>query len=278
MNTDKRNKIKEMLDAAAGIPDGAERSRKYKSIVEILSQEAVRSNDFLHIDEALKIADLVTDDPSKAYLSIIRAITRLNRKDINSFDKAVKITEKIDNFLDLSVALHEIVVAFGKFGIDKKDELIYSKSLDIIQKIPLDTFRSMACRNLSKSMAGTDQIKSLELVNKSIEILENSKGIEPLYLISAFCDTGAVLAGLNDTRSHIFFKKAIAMADYIKDDFEKSAVLLKIVETGIEMGTQLKDENLVNEASVISKGITREYYRTLASNTLKNLVGKNENK
>lgn len=58
------------------------------------------------------------------------------------------------------------------------------------------------------------------------------------------------------------------MTDNIIDDFEKSAVLLKILETGIEIGTKFEDKKLLDDAAGISKGITREYYKTLAKNAL----------
>ena len=262
-------RIKELMDVAAGIPDPAERSRKYKNIVGLLSQEAVRSNDQQHIEEALKIAGMVTDDPSKAYVEIIRAIAGMKRKDKNRFNNAVKISKSIDNNLDLSMALHEIVVGFGRYSIENKDEIIYADSFDLAQKIPLNTYRAMAYRNLSKVMAGIDPKKSLELLDISIEILENSKGIKTIYQILALCDTGSMLARLNDNRSYGFLKKAIAMADSIMDDLEKSAVSLKILETEIEIGIKLKDKKLFDEAAVISKGIKKEYYKTLASNALK---------
>ncbi|HYN44490.1 MAG TPA: hypothetical protein VER35_00675 [Candidatus Limnocylindrales bacterium] len=257
-------KFKEMMDSAAGIPDLVERSRKYKNIVGSLSQQAVRSNDHQYVDEAMKIAGMVTDDPSKAYVEIIRAIVKMKQKEKNTFDEAVKITERIDNDLDLSVALHEIAVGFGRFSIDKKDDLIYSDSLDLVQKIPLNTYRAMALRNLSKVMAGIDQKRSLDLVDRSIEILENSKGIKTMYHILALCDTGAALSLLDDERSYGFIKRAIGISHDIVDDFEKSAVLLKIVETEMSMGIKLNDNELIKEASLISQGIKKEYYKTLA--------------
>jgi hypothetical protein len=262
-------RIKELMDAASCIPDPAERSRKYKNIVGLLSQEAVRSNDQQHIEEAMKIAGMVTDDPSKAYVEIIRAIAKMKRKDKKRFGEAVKITERIDNHLDLSVALHEIVFGFGRYGIDNKDEIIYADSFDLVQKIPLNTYRAMAYRNLSKAMAIIDQKKSLDLLDISIGILENSKEIKTIYHILALCDTGSILARLNDNRSYGFLKKAIAMADSIMDDLDKSAVSLKILETEIEIGIKFKDKKLLDEAAVISKGIKKEYYKTLASNALK---------
>jgi hypothetical protein len=268
MHDENINKIKEIIGSAAGIPDPVERSRKYRTIVGILSQNAVRSNDPEYIEEAMKIAGMVTDDPSKAYVEIIRAISRMNLKDKKTFDETVKITEKTDNDLDLSVGLSEIVFAFGKYGINKKDEMIYSGSLDLVKRIPMDTYRAMAYRNLSKVMADVDQIKSLELLDRSIEILEKSEGIKTIYQILAYCDTSTVLAKLNDNRSYNFFRKAREMADNIMDDFEKSAVLLKILETGVEIGKKFDDEKILDEAVGISKGITREYYKTLANNTL----------
>lgn len=267
MPDDNITRIKELMDAAAAIPDPVESSRKYKNIVGLLSQIAVRSNDQQHIDEALKIAGMVTDDPSKAYVEIIRAIVRMKRKDKNRFDEAVKISQSIDNHLDLSVALHEIVLGFGKYGIDNKNEMIYADSFELVQKIPLNSYRAMAYRNLSK--ASIDPAKSLELLNISIGILENSKEIKTIYQILAFCDTSSMLARLNDNRSYGFLKKAISMADSIMDELERSAVLLKILETEIEIGIKFKDKLLLDEAVVISKGIKKEYYKTLASNALK---------
>lgn len=266
---DNITRIKELIEAAAGITDPAERSRKYKNIVGLLSQEAVRSNDQRHIEESLKIAGMVTDDPSKAYLEIIRAIAKMKQKDKNRFDEAVKISKSIDNDLDLSVALHEIVIGFGRYGIDNKDDMIYADSLDLAQQIPLNSYRAMAYRNLSKVLAGIDPKKSMELLNISIGILEKSKEIKTIYQILAFCDTSSMLAMLNDNRSYVFLRKAIAIADSIMDELERSAVSLKILETEIELGIKFKDKKLLEEAVVISKGIKKEYYKTLASNALK---------
>jgi len=272
MNDDVRTKIEKLVASAAAISDPLERSRKYKNIVALISQEAARSNAPQDIEEAKKIAGLVTDDPSKAYLEIVRAIARMNRKDKNLFDEAVKITEKIDNDLDLSVALSQIVTAFGKYGITKKDDVINSESLGLIEKIPLNTYRALAYRNISQAMAGIDPGSSLELLEKSIDIMENSTGIKTEYLIKAFCETGSILSLLNDERSPVFIKKAIEISSDLVDDFDRSAVLLKIVETELEMGIKLNDKKLIKEASVISKGITKEYYKTLAKNSLEEKI------
>jgi hypothetical protein len=269
MNLDIKTRINKLVASASDISDPLERSRKYKNIVVLISQEAARSNDMHDIEEAKKIAGLVTDDPSKSYLEIIRAIAKMNRKDTNLFDEAVKITGNIDNDLDLSVALSEIVTAFGKYGITKKDEVIFSVSFDLIENISLNTYRAMAYRNISKALAGIDSGRSLELLDRSIDILGNSKGIKTEYLVKAFCETGSILSLLNDERSRGFIKKAIEISSELVDDFDRSAVLLKIVETELEIGTKLNDQELIKEASVISKGITREYYKSLAKNSLK---------
>lgn len=275
MNDDVRTRIEKIVASAAAISDPLERSRRYKNIVFLISQEAARSNDLQDIEYAKKIAGLVTDDPSKAYLEIVRAIAKMNRKDKNLFEEAVKITGKIDNDLDLSVALSLIVTEFGKYGITKKDDMIYSDSLDLIEKIPLNTYRAMVYRNISKEMAGIDRIRSLELLDKSIDILENGKGIKTEYLVSAFCETGSILALLNDERCRGFINKAIEISSELVDDFDRSAVLLKILETELEIGTKLNDQELITEASVISKGITKEYYKTLAKNSLDDKMAHN---
>jgi len=271
MDDNRKKRIGELVTNAQAVTDQVERSRKYKNIAGLICQEAVRSNDMLYLEEAKKIAALVTDDPSKGYVEIVRAIAKLPRKDKTTFDEAVNITEMIDNDLDLSVALHEISVAFGKFGIDKDDKTLYSDCLELIQRIPLDTYRSMALRNISKVMTGKNSPDALQLIEKSIGIIEKSKGIHSIYLVYAFCETAALLAILNDKRSYGFLKKAMTMADGISDGFERSAVLLKILETHIEMGTKLKDEKLLNEAALISKQITKEYYETLAKNALQSI-------
>ena len=272
MTDDAKNRIEKLVASAAAIRDTLERSRKYKSIVVLISQEAARSNDMQDIEDAKKIAGLVTDDPSKAYLEIIRAIAKMNRKDKFIFDEAVKITGKIDNDLDLSVALSLLVTEFGRYGITKKDDVIFSDSFNLIEKIPLNTYRAMAYRNISHAMAGIDPGRSLLLLNKSIDILENSSGIKTEYLVKAFCETSSILALLNDKRSRGFIKKAIDISGDIVDDFDRSAVLLKIVETEFEIGTKLNDPELIKEASVISKGITKEYYKTLAKNSVEEKI------
>jgi hypothetical protein len=273
MNDDVKTRIDKLVASAASIRDPSELSRKYKNIVGLISREAARSNDLKDIEEAKKIAGLVTDDPSKAYVEIIHAIAKMNRKDKDLFNEAVKIAGKIDNDLDLSVALSEIVDAFGKYGITKKDDVTYSDSLDLIKKIPFNTYRAMAYRNISHAIAGIDPGRSLELLDRSIDILGNSKGIKTEYLVKAFCETGSILASLNDERSRGFINKAIEVSNDLVDDFDRSAVLLKIVETELEIGIKLNDPELIKEASVISKGITKEYYKTLAKNSVEEKMG-----
>jgi hypothetical protein len=231
MPEDMKNKIRGMLTFAAMIQEPEERSRKYRNIVGILAQEAVRSGETWYLEEALRTAGLVTEDPSKAYVDIIRAMARIgtNRKDEKILRNALEITERIDNSLDLSVALHEIVVAFAKIGIERKDERILFYYMNLIEKIPFDTYRSSAFRNVAGLQAGANPKRAHELLESAIEIIEKSKGIEPVYLISAFCDIAFLLAKLNDVRSYGFITRAIALADDIADEFEKSAVLLKIV-------------------------------------------------
>lgn len=65
MPGDKKNRIQDMLTHAAGIANPTERSRKYHNIVGILSMEAAWSSDPWFLDEAVKTAGLVTDDPSR---------------------------------------------------------------------------------------------------------------------------------------------------------------------------------------------------------------------
>lgn len=262
-----------MLTSAAGIAEPPERSRKYRNIVGILAQQAAQSADSWCLDEALKTAELVTEDASKAYVEIIRAMAKIgvNRKDEAMLREAVKITELVDNDLDLSVALHENVLALAKLGIDKKDEKMFSYSLELIERIPLNTYRSSAFRNISRLLAGTDPKKAMELLETAIELIERSKDIKPVYLISAFCDIAALLSKLNDKRNYGFLSRTTALADDIADDFEKSAVLLKIVEIEIAIGTERHDEGLLKEASIISEGITKEYYKTLALKAVRTL-------
>ncbi len=259
MQDDKKNKIQDMLTSAAGSAEPAERSRKYRNIVGILAQQAAQSTDSWYLEEALKTAELVTEDASKAYVDIIRAMAKIgaNRKDEAMLREAVKTTGRIDNNLDLSVALHEIGFAFAKYGIDKKDEEIFSYSMALVQGIPLNTFRSLAFRNISRMLAGSNPERAMELLETAIKLIEKSKDTEPVYLVSAFCDIASLLAKLNDKRSYGFLSRAIKLADDVADDFEKSAVLLKIVETEIAIGTQQHDEGLLKEAVMILEGITR---------------------
>ncbi len=270
MPNDKKKKIQDMLTHAAGSAEPAERSRKYRTIVGILAQQAAQSADSWYLEEALKTAQLVTEDASKAYVEIIRAMAKIgaNRKDELMLRQAVKTAGRIDNSLDLSVALHEIGIAFAKYGIDKKDEEIFSYSMALVQGIPLNTFRSSAFRNISRMLAGSNPERAMELLETAIELIEKSKDTEPVYLISAFCDIAALLSKYDDERSYRFIERAITLADDVADDFEKSAVLLKIVETEIAIGTQQHDEGLLKEAIMISEGITREYYKTLAFNAI----------
>jgi hypothetical protein len=273
MQNEKKNRILSMISSASQIRDPAEKSRKYRNIVGILSMEAVRSNDPWYLEEAIKTAELVTDDPSKAYVDIIRAMAKIgtNRKDEETLRKGVGTTGRIDNSLDLSVALHELVAAFARIGIDKKDGRLFSYSLDLSEKIPLNTYHSSALRSIARMQVGANPERALELLGSAIELIEKSKGIEPVFLVSAFCDIASLLSLLNDGRSYGFIKRAITLADGIADEFEKSAVLLKIVETERAIGIKQKDEGLLKESAVLSERITREYYRTLAADAVKNL-------
>jgi hypothetical protein len=273
MADEKKNRILGMISSASQIQDLAEKSRKYRNIVGILSMEAVRSNDPWFLENAIKIAELVTDDSSKAYVDIVRAMAKIgtNRKDEEKLKEGFRITEKIDNNLDLSVALHELVVAFAQIGTDRNDEKLLTYSLDLSEKIPLNTYRSSALRNISRFLIGVNPKRALELLGSAIDLIEKSKDVEPVFLASAFCDIASLLSLLNDGRSYGFIKRAITLADEIADEFEKSAVLLKIVETEKTIGTKQKDEGLLKEAVVLSERITREYYRTLAADAVKNL-------
>lgn len=265
--------FQDILNSAAGISDPAERSRKYKTIIVMLSLEAVRSNDHKFIDQAMKIAELVTFEPSKAYLEINRAITKMKLKDRNTFDETLIITEKIDNDLDKSVALFEIVSAFGKYGIEKNEGKTYSDSLELVQKIPRNSYRASAYRNLSNMLVDTDQEKSRELIDRSIEILENSKEIEPIFNVLAFCETALVLSRLGDKRYLSFLEKAKTLANELTDDFDRSSAFLKALETDIEIGIKFKDKKLLDDAGMISKNITKEYYNTVAITALNKCAG-----
>ena len=273
MNDNLKNRINELVTGAQAIDDATERSRKYRNIIASLSIEAVRSNDLKYIDEAKKISALVTDDPSKASLEIIRAMAKMKRKEKSMFNEAIELTAKIDNDLELSVAFQEISTAYAIFALQNEDDSLYSDSIEIIKRIPMDTYRSMAFRAVSKALSGKDPAKAFELLEISIEIIEKSKGVDNIFLVQAFCETAALLALFNDGRSYILLNKAREIADSMIDDFDRSAVLLKIIETHIEIGTKLKDEKLLNGAAVISKNITKEYYKTLAKIAVKNIHG-----
>lgn len=270
MAGDRKNQINNMIISAASIQDEAERSRKYRTIVGILSAEAIRSNDNWFLEEAVKTAGLVTDDPSKAYVDVIRAMAKIssNKKDEPMLKNALTLAGRISNDVELSVALHEMILAYAKWGVGENDEHILLCALDLIKKLPLDTYRSLALRNISRLLVKSNPGKALEFLEESIEIIENKEN-EPVYLASAFCEIANLLVALKDRRSYGFIKRSIALADDIADDFEKSAVLLKIVETGIAAGTALNDDSLVREAAIISEGISREYYKTLALNAVK---------
>jgi hypothetical protein len=271
MTDEKKNRILTMISSASQIQDLAEKSRKYRNIVGILSMEAVRSNDPWYLEEAIKTAGLVTDDSSKAYVDIIRAMSKIgtNRKDEETLKEGVKITGRIDNNLDLSVALHELVVAFARIGTDRKDENLISYSLDLSEKIHFNTFHSSALRNIARLQVGANPKRALELLGSAIELIEKSKDVEPVFLASAFCDTAMLLSLLNDGRSYGFIKRAVTLADGIADEFEKSAVLLKIVETESAIGSKQKDEGLLKEAVMLSERITKEYYKTLGADAVK---------
>lgn len=271
MPDEKKNRMLDVLASAAGIEEPIERSRKYRSIVGILLQEAVRIGDRWYLEEAIRTAGLVTDDPGKAYVEVIRAMAKIgtNKKDEQILSEAVKITGRIGSDLDLSVALHELAVAFAKIGIDKNDENIFSRSLDLAEKIPLNTYHSSALRNASRMRATKDPKKALELLEVAISLIEKSEGTEPVYLIHAYCDIASMLSMLGDNRSRGFIRRAIVLAGEITDDFEKSAVLLRILETENAIGIKEKDESLLKEAAALSEKITKEYYKTLALNAIK---------
>lgn len=273
MTEDKKKRMQQMIASASLIEDLSERSRKYRNIIGVLSYEATRSDDAWYLEEAIKTASLVTEDRSKAYVDIVRAMAKIgiNRKDEKMLARALKITESIDNNLDISVALHEIAVALAKLGMDKKDEGFISRSLELIQKIPMNTYVSSAYRNISRLIAGLDPERAKELLETAIEVIEKSKDVEPVYLASAYCDIASLLSKFNDGRSYGFIKKALELADGIEDDFEKSAVLLKIVETESIIGAEKNEDALLKEAAKISKGITREYYRSLAQEAIKGI-------
>lgn len=261
---EKKNRIETLIKSALEIKESEERARKLRNVVGILSFEAIRAGDAWYLDEALKTAKLVEIEASKAYVDIIKAMAKIgvNKKNDETLKEALKIADSIDNNLDLSVALHEIVVAFAKLGHD---------SLSLMEKIPLNTYRSSALRNISKLLTGSNPSKAVELLEMAIAEIENI-GIESVYLINAYCDTAALLSIFNDGRSYSFLKRATALAENVVDEFEKSAVLLKIAETEIDIGTKKKDEKLLKEAVRISEGITREYYKTMAMDAVQSAV------
>ncbi len=200
MTEERKKQIMEQISSASQIEDDAERGRKFRNIVSALCLEFGRTGDRWFLDEAKKTAGLVTDDPSKAYLEITKTMAKvsINKNDDMMLDEALKITEKITDEIELSVALHEVVQAHAVIGINRKDEVLFSRSLDLINRIPRDTYRSSAYRNISRGLIKSNPEKSKQLLETSIEIIEGKK-IEPLFLASAFLDISHLLATLNDT-------------------------------------------------------------------------------
>jgi len=272
MSDNKKKHIRDMLDRTASIADPGERSRKYRNVVATLSFDAVRSNDMWYIEEALKTARLVTDDTSMAYVDVIRAMAKMgtNNKDEKKLYEALEITGLIDNPLSKSVSLHAIVTALGKVAIEKNDEKLLEAALYQSTRIPLITYRSSALRNISRHLSATNPGKAQELLDAAIELIEENKDIQPIFRVFAYCDIASLLAIFNDSRSSEFIKRSIAIADNIADDFERSAILLKIVEVEIAIGNKKNDKIMLNDALAISKIITKEYYKTLAHHAIHN--------
>ena len=265
MTEDRKKQIIEQISSAAKIDEGAERGRKFRNIVGALCLEFVRTGDRWFLDEAIKTAGLVTDDPSKAYLEIAKTMAKvsINKNDAGMLDEALKITEKITDEIELSVALHDVVQAQAVIGIKQNNETLFSRSIDLINRIPRDTYRSSTYRNIARMIMKSNPGKARRFLDKSIEIIEGKK-IEPLFLASAFLDISHLLATLNDMRYGDFLRKAIELVDKMEDESDISAILLKTIETEIALAKLLKDDILRQEASGHSERISREYYKTLS--------------
>jgi len=265
MTEDRKKQILERISFTSQIEDGAERGRKFRNIVGALCLDFVRTGDRWFLDEAQKTAGLVTDDPSKAYLEIAKTMAKvsISKNDDALLEEALKITEKITDEIELSVALHDVVQAHAVIGIKQDNETLFSRSLDLIKSIPRGTYRSIAYRNISRALLKSNPEKAKQLLETSIEIIEGKK-IEPLFLASAFLDISHILATLNDPRSRDFLGRAIELVDKIEDESDRSAILLKTVETEIALAKLLNDDRLRKEAAKLSERISREYYKTLS--------------
>lgn len=269
MTEERKKKILEQLSSAALIQDSAERGRKHRNIVSALCLEFVRTGDRWFLDESIKTAGLVTDDPSKAFLEITKTMAKvsINKNDFGMLDEALQITEKITDEIELSVALHDVVQAHAVLGIKQNNETLFSRSLDLINRIPRDTYRSSAYRNISRALLKTNPEKAKQLLETSIEIIEGKK-IEPLFLASAFLDISHLLATLTDTRSRDFFIMAIELIDKIENEYDISAILLKTIETEVAIAKLVNDDTMIKEAARLSERISREYYKTLSINCI----------
>jgi tetratricopeptide (TPR) repeat protein len=265
MTEDMKQQILERISSVSQILDGAESGRKYRNIVGALCLELVRSGDRWFLDESIKIARLVTDDPSKAYLEIAKTMAKvsINKNDFRMLDEALQITEKITDEIELSVALHDIVQAHAVIGIKQNNETFFSRSLDLINKIPRVTYRSSAYRNIARVLLKTNPEKAKQLIETSIEIIEGKK-IEPIFLASAFLEISHLTATLNDPRSRDFLRRAIELVEKIDYEPDVSAILLKTIETEVALAKLLNDNTMIKEAARLSERISREYYKTLA--------------
>jgi hypothetical protein len=265
MTEERKKQIMGQILSAAQVQDSSERGRKYRNIVGVLCLEFVRLNDRWFLDEAKKTAGLVTDDPSKAYLEITKTMAKvsINKNDDFLLNEALKITEKIANEIELSVALHDVVQAYALIGIKQNNETLFSRSLDLIKSIPRDSYRSSAYRNIARAIMKSNPGKARQFLENSIEIIEGKK-IDPLFLASAFLDISHLLATLNDPRSRDFLRRAIELVDKIEDESDRSAILLKTTETEVALAKLLNDDTLRTEAARLSERISREYYKTLS--------------
>lgn len=271
--------VQNFVEKAESIKNETDRSKKYRSGIAVLAQMAVNSNNMTYLEAAIRFTGSIIDghDRSKAYVDIVRgtAAVAINLSNPKLVCYALELSANTDEGHDRSHAMQAVAAALAEVGTKNNAPAAVEEAKKLVETIEYDTYRSMAWRGIARTKLGIDDTAAgLDYTNKALEIIDSSDSIsKAIYRSSAYVDMSKLFLDLEQIETAMnCIRKAEDLANMLENEFERSSIYQSVAETQVRMGARLKDRTFFKMAVESFGHITREYYRTTARQTLKNVL------
>ncbi len=268
----------ELEKKARSIKNENDRSKKYRAGVVALSQKAVALNDIRYLEEAVRFTDHIIDmnNRSRAFVDIIKGTAKIaqNTANIDLVRRSLELSDNSLGGLDTSHALEITASAFARVGMTMDDPAVIEESKKIADIIKYDTYRSMAWREIARTLNSMNDISgSLTAANKALDIIDSSNAISHMiYKASAYVDLSKLFLEMGHVgAAKECLIKARECAQSLDNEYDSSSIYQSIAEFQARMGVRIKDRISFEEAVDSLNKVTQEFYRSSTRQTLYNI-------